>query len=51
MASSLEDALVEFFKSTSVSSAIVRRLASVGEPMPHAELVHDVTAMMAHLVP
>ena len=51
MASSLEDALVAFFKSTSVSSSIVRKLAATDEPVPHAELVHAVNAMMVHLVP
>lgn len=51
MATSLEDALVEFFKRTTVSSAIVRRLAAVDGPRPHEELVREVTGMMMHLIP
>ena len=48
---SLEDALIEFFKSTTVSSAIVRKLAATGKPIHHAEVIEGVNAMMAHLVP
>lgn len=51
MALTLEDALVEFFKQTSVSSAIVRKLASADEPVPHHELVDAVNSMMVHLLP
>lgn len=51
MGSALEEALVEFFKQTSVSSTIIRRLALAGEPMPHAQLVEAVNNIMAHLLP
>jgi hypothetical protein len=51
MAASLEDALIEFFRRTTVSSAIIRRLANAGEPLLHQELVNNVNAMMVHLLP
>jgi hypothetical protein len=48
---SLEDALVTFFRKTSVSSAIVHKLAELGRPVPHADLIRAVNAAMVHLVP
>jgi hypothetical protein len=51
MSSPLEDALVDFFRQATVSSTIVNRLASAGEPIEHDLLLEEVNNMMIHLVP
>ena len=51
MGKSLEDSLVEFFKHTNVSCAIVKTLCDSGGPLKFDSLIEGVNSVLAQSIP